>query len=80
MISVKVRSRCSICGFEVKWIAYVNADGFFQISEAYCPNDFGILTQEINGKDAENKWLEDKRDDNKRRSQEGPASDQKGSG
>lgn len=66
MTSVKVRSHCSICGFKVEWFAYVNENGFFVIPDAYCPNDFGMLTQEINGKDAENKWLEEKRDDNKR--------------
>lgn len=70
MISVKIKSKCSFCDFEIEWFAYINEYGFFQIPEAYCPNDFTILTQDINGRDSENKWLEDKIkdivDDNKR--------------
>lgn len=74
MISVKIKSKCLVCGFKSEWYCYVNENGFFSIPNAYCPNDFCMLTQEIDGKDAENKWLKDKRDDNKRRSEEAPRS------
>lgn len=64
MISVKVKSKCGLCGFEVVWLCYTNEHGFFQIPDAFCPNDFMLLEQEVDGKEAENKWLKEKRNDN----------------
>lgn len=49
MKTVKIRSKCSVCGFEIKWDLDVNEYGFFQIPDAYCPNDFILLIQEIDG-------------------------------
>jgi len=42
-----------VCGFEVEWEARTNEHGFFQIPDAYCPNDFSLLVQEIDGRDKE---------------------------
>lgn len=61
MISVKVRSHCTICGFKVEWFVYTNENGFFVVPDAFCPNDFGQLVHVLDGKDTENKWLKDKK-------------------
>jgi hypothetical protein len=49
MKTVKVISHCTSCGFKKEWFLDTNEYGFFQISEAYCPNDFLLLTQELMG-------------------------------
>lgn len=53
MTSVKVKSRCLVCGFEVEWFVYVNENGFFAIPDAFCPNDFGQLIHVIDGRSYE---------------------------
>lgn len=42
-----------MCGFGVEWEARTNEHGFFQIPDGYCPNDFCMLDQVIDGKDKE---------------------------
>lgn len=61
MTSVKIKTRCLVCGFEVEWFAYVNENGFFAISDAYCPNDFTMMEQIIDGRS-----YEDLKEDKKR--------------
>jgi len=54
LISVKIKSRCLTCGFEVEWEARTNEYGFFEIPDAYCPNDYCMLDQVIDSRDKEN--------------------------
>lgn len=49
MKTVRVISHCLSCDFKVEWHLDTNEHGFFQVPEAYCPNDFFLLSQEIIG-------------------------------
>lgn len=60
MTSVKIKCHCGICKFKVEYEMRTNEHGFFGIPDAYCPYDFSLLVQEIDGRDKE--------DANKRRS------------
>ena len=53
MTSVKIKVHCGICGYETEWEARTSEHGFFQIPNAYCPNDYCMLVQIIDGKDKE---------------------------
>lgn len=66
MTSVKVKSKCLLCGYKVTWTCYTNEYGFFSIPDAFCPNDLMQLDQEIDGKEIENKQLWGKCNDNQR--------------
>jgi hypothetical protein len=41
------------CDFEVVYEIRTNEHGFFEIPEAYCPNDYFMLDQVIDGRDKE---------------------------
>lgn len=47
MKTVKIHAHCTVCDFTAEYDVDTNEHGFFVISEAYCPNDFLILNQEI---------------------------------
>lgn len=46
---VKIKTYCGVCGFNIEWNLNVNEHGFFQLPDAYCPNDFLLMNQEIMG-------------------------------
>jgi len=46
MKTVTIKLKCS-CGFEVVREVEVNKFGYFEIPDAYCPNDLFVLIQNI---------------------------------
>lgn len=46
---LKVTSKCLLCDFEIVWEPEKNEAGFYQIPDGYCPNDYTILDQIIDG-------------------------------
>jgi len=49
MKTVRIISKCFVCDLKIEWKLNVNEHGFFQVPEAYCPNDFTLMIQEIRG-------------------------------
>ena len=53
MKAVKVHVHCTVCGFSVEYDLDTNEHGFFEIPDAYCPNDMLLCNQEIKNKEGE---------------------------
>ena len=50
MKTVIVTVKCFLCDFKAEREVEVNESGYFEIGEAYCPNDYSPLDQIIDGK------------------------------
>jgi len=49
MKTITIRAKCFLCDFEFIRKKEINEYGYFEIGEAYCPNDFSILDQIVDG-------------------------------
>lgn len=44
---IEVYAHCSVCGFKKTYKIYLNNHGFYELPDAYCPDDLFLLNQEI---------------------------------
>ena len=49
MKTVTVKIKCGLCDFKATREVKTNEFGYFEIPDAFCPNDFSILNQIVDG-------------------------------
>jgi len=49
MKTIRIKSYCTVCDFEVEYYLDTNEHGFFDVPVGQCPNDLFVLNQDILG-------------------------------
>lgn len=49
--TLTLKITCPLCAFKVEREIEINEFGYFEVIDAYCPNDFSVLFQNIDGRE-----------------------------